>query len=54
MPLQIFAPGLSSTRVARVLYYGDPTLYEDIVIPKYDYFYPLGVAKPRWVYLRET
>ena len=37
MPLQISAPGSSSTRVARVLHYGDPTLDEEIVIPKYDY-----------------
>ena len=37
MPLEISAPGLSSTKVARVIHYGDPTLDEDIVIPKYDY-----------------
>ena len=37
MPLQIFAPGSSSAKVARVLHYGDPTLDEEIVIPKYDY-----------------
>ena len=37
MPLRISTPGSSSTRVARVLHYGDPTLDEDIVIPKYDY-----------------
>ena len=37
MPLQIYALGLSSTRVVRVLHYGDPTLDEEIVIPKYDY-----------------
>ena len=36
-PLQIFAPGSSSKRVARVIHYGDPALDEDIVIPKYDY-----------------
>ena len=35
--MKIFAPGSSSTRVARVLHYGDPTLDEEIVIPKYDY-----------------
>ena len=37
MPLQISAPRLSSTRVERVLHYGDPALDEDIIIPKYDY-----------------
>ena len=37
MPLQIFAPSSSSKNVARVLHYGDPTLDEEIVIPKYDY-----------------
>ena len=37
IPLQISAWGSSSTKVARVLHYGDPTLYEEIVIPKFDY-----------------
>ena len=37
IPLQISAQGLNSTKVARVLHYGDPTLDEEIVIPKYDY-----------------
>ena len=35
--LEILAPSSSSTKVARVLHYGDPTLDEEIVIPKYDY-----------------
>ena len=35
--LQISAPSSISTKVARVLHYGDPTLDEEIVIPKYDY-----------------
>ena len=37
VPLQISRPGSSSTRVAKVLHYGDPTLDEEIVIPRYDY-----------------
>ena len=37
MPLQISALGSSSTIIARVLHYGDLTLDEEIVIPKYDY-----------------
>ena len=37
MPLQISAPVLSSKKFASVLHYGDPTLDEEIVIPKYDY-----------------
>ena len=37
MPLQISVPSSSSTRVARVLDYGDPTLDEEIFIPKYYY-----------------
>ena len=37
MPLQMSTLGSSSKRVERVLHYGDPTLDEDIVIPKYDY-----------------
>ena len=37
MPLQISAPSSSSTKVVRVLHYGDPTLDEEIVIPKYEY-----------------
>lgn len=36
MPLQMSAPGSSSTRVARILHYGDPKLDEEIVIPSYD------------------
>ena len=35
--MQVSTTGSISTRVARVLHYGDPTLDEDIVIPKYDY-----------------
>ena len=37
IPLQISAPGSSSTKVARVLHYGDPALDEEIFIPRYDY-----------------
>ena len=37
MPLQIFALDLSSPKVESVLHYGDPTLDEEIIIPKYDY-----------------
>ena len=37
MPLQISILGSSSKNVARVLYYGDPTLDEELFIPKYDY-----------------
>ena len=37
LPLQISAPGSSSTKVARVLHYGDPTLDEEIVIPSYEF-----------------
>ena len=36
VPSKISAPGSSSTKVARVLHYGDPTLDEEIVIPSYD------------------
>ena len=36
MPLQIFAPSSRLTKVTRVLHYGDPKLYEEIVIPNYD------------------
>ena len=36
MPLQIYVPGSSSTKVTRVLHYGDPELDEEIVIPSYD------------------
>ena len=32
-----FHIGSSSTKVSRVVHYGDPTLDEEIVIPKYDY-----------------
>ena len=35
--LQILVPGSSSTKISRVLHYGDPTLDEEIVIPRYDY-----------------
>ena len=37
VPLQISRPSLSSTRVARILHYEDPTLDDEIVIPRYDY-----------------
>ena len=37
IPLQISVPGSSSTKVASVLHYGDPTFDEDIVIPSYDF-----------------
>ena len=36
IPLKI-SPGSSSTKVARVLHYGDPALNEEIVIPNFDY-----------------
>ena len=36
VPLKISALGSTSTKVARVLHYGDPTLDEEIVIPSYD------------------
>ena len=36
VPLKISAPGSSSTKVTRVLHYGDPELDEEIVIPNYD------------------
>ena len=37
VPLQISALGSSSTKVARVLHYEDPTLDEEIVNPRYEY-----------------
>ena len=37
VPLKISTPGSITTKVARVLHYGDPTLDQEIVIPKYDY-----------------
>ena len=37
VPLQISAPGSSSSKVDKVIHYGDITLDEEIVIPKYDY-----------------
>ena len=37
IPLQVSAPGSSSSKIAKVIHYGDVTLDEDIVIPKYDY-----------------
>lgn len=36
IPLQISTPGSSSTKVTRVLHYGDSELDEEIVIPSYD------------------
>ena len=36
VPLKISAPGSSSTKVIRVLHYGDPEIDEEIVIPSYD------------------
>ena len=36
MTLLISTPGLSSTKVARVLHYGDPELDEEIVTPSYE------------------
>ena len=36
MPLQMSALGLSTTKFARVLHYGDPKLDAEIVIPSYD------------------
>ena len=36
MPLKISTRGSSSTKVTRVLHYGDPKLDEEIVIPSYD------------------
>ena len=37
IPLQISALGLSLSKVEKVTHYGDVTLDEEIVIPKYDY-----------------
>ena len=34
--LQIRTPGSSSSKVTRILHYGDPELDEEIVIPSYD------------------
>ena len=36
-PLQISAPSPRSSTVEKVTHYGDVTLDEEIVIPKYDY-----------------
>ena len=36
IPFKISALGSSSTKVARVLHYKDPTLDEEIFIPNYD------------------
>ena len=36
IPLQISTPSSSSTKVTKVLHYGDPELDEEIVIPSYD------------------
>ena len=35
-PLKISTPRSSTTKIARVLHYGDPELDEEIVIPGYD------------------
>lgn len=37
VPLQISSLGSSSTKVARVLHYGDLSLDDEIVIPRYNY-----------------
>ena len=37
IPLQISVLGLSSSKDKKVIHYGDVTLDEEIVIPKYDY-----------------
>lgn len=37
IPLQILAPSSISSKVQKVTHYGDITLDEEIVIPKYDY-----------------
>lgn len=37
IPLQISAPRSGSSKVSKVIHYGDVTLDEEIVIPKYDY-----------------
>ena len=37
IPLQISTPGLGSSKVAKVIHYGDAFLDEEIVIPQFDY-----------------
>ena len=37
VPLQISTLGSSSSKVSKVIHYGDVILDEEIVIPKYDY-----------------
>ena len=37
VPQKISTPGSSSSKVDKVIHYGDITLDEDIVIPKFDY-----------------
>ena len=37
VPLQISTPSSSTTKVARVLYYGDLGLDKEIIIPSYDF-----------------
>ena len=37
IPLQISVPGSSSSKVEKVIHYGDIILDEEIVIPKFDY-----------------
>ena len=37
IPLQISTPGSSSSKVAKVIHYGDAFLDEEIVIPQFDY-----------------
>ena len=34
--LQLQTPGSSSKKVARILHYGDPKIYEEIIIPSYE------------------
>jgi hypothetical protein len=36
MPLQMLAPSSNTSKVARMLYYGDPKIDEEIVIPSYE------------------
>ena len=34
--LQVQTPGLSLTKVAKILHYGDPKLDEEVIIPSYE------------------
>ncbi len=37
IPLQISVPSPSSSKVEKVIHYGDISLDEEIIVPKYDY-----------------